>query len=165
MPREIITLQAGQCGNQSMYAIVRTIPVSDASQLGLNSGHNCAQNTVSAKMERSRTLRPKAEIARMSSSTKWVPNHIIDVFWLKGWWWTLYSSSNLVGSRTESKSSSYTRPLTDHIRSLAIFSALHFKIYTIQKISILTRTEVVLATIGHKAILLASVCLTRSWKW
>ena len=47
-------------------------------QLALNSGNNCVQNMVSAKMERLRTLRLKVETARMSSSIKLVSKLFIE---------------------------------------------------------------------------------------
>lgn len=64
MPREIITIQIGQCGNQSNPEIM---------QLALNSGNNSADSTESAQMEfcRSTPLTTMgSRIEKTSSSTK-----------------------------------------------------------------------------------------------
>src|SRR3546814_13953031 len=84
MPREIITLQVGQCGNQSKHcarlhctsryhvvtSAVLCAVVLRRGQSGLSSGSSCAQSTASSRTARCWTSR--ATTGRTCSSTRCV---------------------------------------------------------------------------------------------
>lgn len=81
MPREIITLQAGQCGNQSKswsaptcsiinVSLSYSLACSNTNQLVLNSGDKYVQNMVLVAMALWKTLPQKEGIVKMSFFTK-----------------------------------------------------------------------------------------------
>lgn len=76
MPREIITLQAGQCGNQSKrlafkrYDVACQSLMSPSTQLEVNSGASCVPNMESAVMALWKILQLREVIERMYSSTR-----------------------------------------------------------------------------------------------
>lgn len=78
MPREIITLQAGQCGNQSkpksnfIVSSGHHLKQIVAPQSVKNFGVHCAQSTALAQTERWRSLLQRAEIGKTSSSIRHV---------------------------------------------------------------------------------------------
>lgn len=76
-PREIITVQAGQCGNSSQsnlrFTLLTTVSQrihTDVVQLAASSGNSSVRSMALEKMATSRTLRLKAATEKTSSSTR-----------------------------------------------------------------------------------------------
>lgn len=65
MPREIITLQVGQCGNQS-----KSNPILNYAQSAMSSGSSSAWSTASQETAFLRSTQRRAMTGKMSSSTK-----------------------------------------------------------------------------------------------
>ena len=70
MPREIITLQVGQCGNQSKYIQRLFVDTRCAVQLVMSSGSSCVWSMESVRREYCRSMQHRVMIGKMYSSIR-----------------------------------------------------------------------------------------------
>jgi hypothetical protein len=159
MPREIVTVQLGQCGNQGEHLDTLTSAHSypaAGKKWALYTGNVSVQNTGSAKKASSRSGRPKAATAKTYSSTRLMTSIIFHA--------PSSSISNLAYVLLIALHADV--PTVQHClsRSSIIFSAHHGQVCTTRRTFSCRKMEVGLGITGRRGMLLGRGCTRRLWR-